>query len=72
LPIGGWPAALNHLLAAKIGKAPAMLLLKLPRGSKVFPRSLSVRPLPGWAGEDGWAWRPLKPGVPKAAARDMI
>ncbi len=26
---------------------------------ELFRRSLSVRPLPRWAGEDGWMWRPL-------------
>jgi hypothetical protein len=76
LPIGGWPAALNHLLAAQFDKTPAMLLLQLPLGRNMSPeliqRSLSVRPLLGWAGEDGWMWRPLKPGVPKPVARDQV
>jgi hypothetical protein len=71
LPIGGWPAALNHLLSTKLGRKPAILLLRLPRRSSREPaqRSLSVQPLPGWAGERGWMWRGLKPGVPKAKHR---
>ena len=54
----------------RVSEAPVAFELRQRAMMRLYRRVLDVRPLPGWAGREGWMWRPMAEDVVAPAVRE--
>jgi hypothetical protein len=54
----------------RVSDAPVAFELRRRAMMRLYRRVVDVRPLPGWAGRDGWMWRPMADDVVAPAVRE--